>query len=792
MVKKQETMFKKKELALAVSVAMFGGLMTGCSSSSDSGVAGNKTINTSGGNGGTGATAYGGDGDNVDFYLYGGLGGVHVKSTGSANTSFVSQQSKATPFLGLNPLEVTSDFTIAVAPLYNGIADAVAIVAGTVYAGTDGVLRTAAGAATAYATDVKVADGSVYRWSGNTNELYTAVGDDATVDLAAAGTVYSRVNNQFVYTADADDTTNDPRITGISIAKNTTLTVENQYASYAYLRMNNDIVNHGTLTTTDATVTDRADLNIDVNGFVSDGTIDTSGSGTVVNGGYVDIWSDYGTFNSGTINTSGADSSTGNGGNAGYIDIESGYYTENTGDLDASGGDSTFATGSGGNADWVYVYSEYGSALNSGNIDSSGGNGDNGGNGDWFGVYNDVGGRAVFNSGDLDISGGDGSAGTGGWGGDVDFYAYGAALANSGDIDVSGGDAAADFNAGGAGDIYFYTAPGNNSWGNGATPQGNIDISGDMNLAGGNASGTGDGGNGGWFGGYVDNYDGAGNWEDIASDQAITLHGYSTIDTTGGDAQFPGRGGDVYLYANYGWDDATYTYALAGPVSNAADINTSGGAYTGSVATAGNGAYGGSIYFETTYEYGHINPEITVTNSGDLTMNGGGGFNATSNWNNYAGGIWAWGYHGVTNTGTITANGGDDAAADGSVGADGYGGYSGWIELYAEMGPVVATGAITANGGNGEYSAGDGSNWTAMFAPEVKAGNITGIGGEADTTLATYYPGYGGWVWLMGTDGPNSVSAGTITLTPGTNYTTLYPDDNGYYKVVGPDCDGDC
>jgi hypothetical protein len=52
---------------------------------------------------------------------------------------------------------------------------------------------------------------------------------------------------------------------------------------------------------------------------------------------------------------------------------------------------------------------------------------------------------------------------------------------------------------------------------------------------------------------------------------------------------------------------------------------------------------------------------------------------------------------------------------------------------------------------------------------------------------------------MMGTAGPKDVSStGTITLTPGATYsawvaanpTTTQP--NGYYKVIGAHCEGDC
>lgn len=783
--------FEKKPLALAVSTLLVTGtLLSGCGgSSSGGGGGGNYTMNLAGGNGGTGATAYGGDGGYVDVYLYGGTGGVEVKRSGSASTGFSSQAGKITPHYGTNPLMVESDTTIPLPQYYTAIADgAGALTAGDLYVGTDGVLRTsAAGGVAVYAGDAEVTDGSLYRSSTDTNELFTAVGDDTTADLAAAGTLYMRVNNDYIYTADGDDTIVDPEVTGVEVAKDVTLTLPLNYGNNAYVSMWNDLVNKGTITTEDFSATDRGDLDLRPATLINTGTIDTSGSGTVVNAGYIDIWADYSVFNNGSIMADGADNAAGNGGDAGSLWIASGYYTENLTDLTASGGAST--GGIGGDGGEVALYSEYGPALNKGNLTATGGVGDIGGDGGMAGLSNGYGG-AVLNSGDIDVSGADGSDGNGGDGGEVGFFGYGGRVASSGNITAIGGNASVDNNAGDGGEVWLYNAPGYSSWNYGTTPHEGIELSGDLMLSGGDTSGTGDGGYGGLL--MVDtDPDGNGN-EDTVMDQGIVLLGYNTIDTTGGDAQYPGEGGNVDLYAGYGWDDASYTYAWTGPLKNAADIMTSAGAYTGTADTGTYYARGGDVNFETSYYYGQLNPQTKVTNTGDIITNGGGGRNATSNTRLDAGEVYMFGYNGVNNSGAITANGGNDVATDG--GTDGFGGNSQWIGFYAELGPVVNSGAITANGGDGEYDGGYGSDWTSFYGPEVKSsGKIAGKGGEADTTLANYYPGYGGWVWMMGTNGPASVSnSASITLTPGTGYTDVYPEQAGYYKVIGAHCEGDC
>ena len=789
--------FNKKQLTMAVAAAILGGSLVGCSSDSGGGlplvasVAGNSTISTAGGDGGTGATAYAGDGSSVDLYNYGGLGGVVVKRSGSANAKFSSQVKKITPFYGTNPLMVTSDETVEVVPYYTAIADGVVVVAGTLYVSSvaaDGVLRITTGTVTASATDLAVADGSNYRSSFNANELYTAIGDDTTADLAAVGSPYYQFTTDSIYLADGDDTTADARATGLSVASGATLTLELQDTFEADVDFVNDVMNEGTITTADYTATDRGDLRIYPSSLINKGTITTAGSGTVVNGGYITVWTDYSAISSGVITAAGADNAAGAGGNANYINFGSDYYTENTGDWDNSGGNGSTGN-NGGNANFVYLYSQYGPARNSGNITLTGGNGDMGGTGNWFGIYNDAAGD-VLNSGDIDTSGGAGSVTSGGDAGDIDLYGFGGRLASSGNITAMGGDAAANNNAGDGGYYYLYNANGYSSWGNGTTPQEGIDLSGDIILDGGNSSGTGsggNGGNGGWFMAETDTY-GNGN-EYTNGDEAITLYGYTTIDTTGGDAQFAGEGGDVSLYTDYGWDDTLYTYTPGGPVTNGADIVASAGSYTG---TANTGiSRGGDVFLETSYNYADINPKVKVTNSGDITSNGANGLNATGNWHLEAGGIWAWGFNGVNNSGTITLNGGNDGSTDGDTTSRG--GYSGWVEMYAELGAVVNSGNITANGGDAEYRAGYGSSWTALYGPSVKnSGKITGIGGASDNTIAGYSPGYGGWVWMMSPEPGSVKNSATITLTPGAGYSDVNPTSNGYYKVIGASCTGDC
>jgi hypothetical protein len=111
--------FKKKQLALAVSVALLGGSLAGCdlfgsSSSSDGGAA--YTITSTGGTAFSGGAAVdggtGGSGGQFDLYNYGGTGGIEVLTSGSANAGFSSIIPTPTQNLGTNPLMVTAATTV--------------------------------------------------------------------------------------------------------------------------------------------------------------------------------------------------------------------------------------------------------------------------------------------------------------------------------------------------------------------------------------------------------------------------------------------------------------------------------------------------------------------------------------------------------------------------------------------------------------------------------------------------------------------------------------------------------
>ncbi|MFO7592421.1 MAG: hypothetical protein R6X15_00060 [Pseudomonadota bacterium] len=817
---KAPSIFGRKQLAVAVSAAILTACGGGSSNNnndddtSPSSSGGNYTLSTVGGTGGKATWGYGGDGGAINVYTEGDKGGVAVVRSGSADASFSSQRGGITPFLGVHPLEVTADTTVIKPNLwtdsqkYDGQPPSShGLSTGDLYLDDNRVLRIFDGESAEYVVDTwvgddidytrdpEVDDGRYYRYD---NELYVAIAGDNVANLAAAGTPYYQGYADNIFLADEDDTVPDPEATGLSVAAGVTLTLELNDTTEADIDFRNDIVNRGVITTADFTATSRGRLRLNVDGSLfNHGTISTAGTDETRNAGSINIWAEYAAFNSGTITSAGADTtSSTDGGNADYLNFMSGYYTENTGTLNAAGGDSDNADG--GSGDNIFIYSERGPVRNSGPLIATGGTGygEDGGHGGSVVIMNNYAGD-VLNSGDIDTSGGEGHAGWGGDGGEVNFYAYGGALISSGDITTVGGDSSTNEDAGDGGDVYAWISNGYSSWNYGTTPHKEVAFSGDIMTAGGTTggdvnSGDGDGGNGGDFEIYTGDYDNGNEY--TTGEAGVTLYGYNTLDTRGGSGQYPGEGGNVSLYAGYGWDDALYGYTT-GPVVNHADILASAGAYTGSDSTGTHYAQGGGVSIETSYYYAEDNPEATATNTGDITSHGADGRNASSRYRLRGGGVWMWGFNGTDNSGSIAVNGGNDLSEDGSLNS--YGGRGGVVDLYAELGAVVNSGAIDSHGGDAEAWGGPGSWWTAFYGPTVNnTGAIRGSGGDALEEVGGS-GGYGGWVWMMGSNGFASVqNSGAVSLTPGANYVSYYGTyegrENGYYKVIGPGCTGDC
>jgi hypothetical protein len=595
------------------------------------------------------------------------------------------------------------------------------------------------------------------------------------VEPAAAGTPYLLMNNSNVYISDGDPAPDIP-VTGISVAEGATLTLELNYTTYAWVSLSNDIDNHGTITTDDNGAL-RGDLRLDLASYHGNSTIDTSGTLDGQSGGYVQIYPSYSFFNNGTIDTSGADSTGGAAGDGGYVQIYASYGIENTGNITTDGGAGSGAGATGGSAgylDWQADLSLY----NSGNLSCRGGDGvDGGGDGNWIYLLasNNYPGN-LYNSGYLDTSGGDATAGDGGFGSSVEMYAYGGDIVNSGNLTTKGGNTTdPDSNGGDGGNIDIYTEEYGSIYA--YNPPGDVLFSGNVNASGGlavtEAGATGSGGHGGYFDIYTD-------YDYYPLGQRVALLGYSSIDTSGGDGNYGGSGGDVGLFCDYGETDEIYTPSCS--ITNEADIDAAGGSVVAAATIIpANGGSGGSLNIWTDEYYGMYNPDIDkVFNSGNIDTSSGGSLESDFSMGS-AGYVWIWGYNGVTNSGNITARGGDDLGTDGSdtgVGNDGND-----LQLYAELGPVSNSGDLGTDGGDGEYTGGY-AYAIELFGPEVSnSGALTANGGDADPSLAFSEGGVGGYVELFSPNGMQGISqTGTVSNDGGTGET---PGPDGDYYLGG-------
>ncbi len=600
-----------------------------------------------------------------------------------------------------------------------------------------------------------------------------AIAADTTIAVVtvepATGTPYLIADIYSLYISDGDTVLgNEPPVTGISVASGITLTLGLNYSTATGTRfyLYNDIDNHGTITTVDYDATQRGNLRLYMASYHGNSAIDTSGTQDGQSGGYVYLSPNYSFFNNGTINTSGYGSATGAAGNGGDVGIWPDYRLENTGDITTDGGTASGAGTTGGNAGYIDLEAYYGDLFNSGDLSSRGGDGVTaGGNGDWQFLYvGSVG--DLLNSGDLDTSGGDATGGNGGYGDWIGLYAYGGGIINTGDLTTTGGattDVAS--NGGSGGDIDVYVDYGYIYQ---YTPAGDILFSGNINTSGGLAvTSTGATGNGG-SGGDI-NIDG--DFDYYPMGQRIALLGYSGIDTSGGDGNYGGSASWVEFYCDESYsDDGTY-----GPgcnITNEADLNTMGGdVVAGATTTPANGGDGGSVYLETDYYYGMLDSSLDhVVNRGNIDTSGGDSLESTTNNVGDAGYVWIWGYNSVTNSGDITAVGGDDFGTDG--GTTGYGNAGDDVELFAQLGPVKNTGDLDSSGGDGEYDGGRADN-IDLFGPEVKnSGNLTANGGDADASLAGSTGGNAEDVELYAPGGRDDITqSGTVTNNGGTGAT---------------------
>lgn len=795
----QKVVFNKNRLVIAVSLAILGGAMSGCGSSSSTSTEASAVpseavvfkVLAKGGQGGVGSLSDGGNGGELYVYNDGATGGVEVLQTGAANTDFTSPSAlvSETADVGDNPLIISADTTIdTVATNYNQVADAAAVGIGSIYMGTDLVLRTSGGTGFAdYLNDAVLADNRFYT-ANNTNELYQAVGGDAMADLAAAGIIYQKENTPAaeLYLSDADVANSDSSFSGISVAEGATLTLADNYSSRSRVRVSNDIDNSGTITRLND---DGNALELYADSYFASGKLINAGNINNIDAGDVRLNMVSGIKNEGLINASGfTDTAGGSGGNGGEIYMNADGYALNNGLLNASGGDGA-GTGDG---DTVSIYAAYlenngeinvsggsdsrdaataaggGSAgsvslssdyvtNNTANIDASGGNGSAGGSGGSVRLENDDIGE-VKNAGGINVSGGAGISGDGGNGGSFNLYGDNGHALSSADVDATGGDTSDVNSDGGQGGSIYVSA----SYRNYNQPIGDAVVSGNLDVSGGNAVAAGEG-NGGDAGDItIEN-----QMPNSSGDQRVALLGYSMIDVSGGDGTFGGNGTGsnccefVTFEANSDYDNSTNRNTV-GSVVNEVPIDVSGGDTTATATGTGTGAGGDggqvSIYADADSDIaGGVS---RVTNTADINLNGGVAFGLGESAGD-GGEFYLGSYHGSDNSGAVTANGGSGGQ---------YGGSGGSFYLESQIGVSNNTGAVAANGGEGTEDGGQGGDAEIYAYPAVNTAAMSVNGGNStDLADVDSEGGNGGYIELgYGLAVDNS---GSLSYTEGAGMT---------------------
>jgi hypothetical protein len=682
------------------------------SSGAGSGASGIFTINTSGADGGPDGGS-GGDGGYVDIQMYyGSIGPFQVLANGAADASFTP--TAFTPNLGDNPLAITADTTITV--------EVAEPAAGTPYLILNSPI-------------LRISDGNL-TLSDETPVTGISVAAGATLTLALNYTTYAWVTLSNDIDNDGTITTDDNgalrgnlRLDLASYYGNSTIdtsgTLDGQSGGYVEIYPSYSFFNNGSINTSGADSTagaagDGGYVQIYANnyGIENTGNITTdggAGSGVGTTGGsagYLDWQAELSLYNSGNLSCRGGGSVDGGGGGS-WIYLLAGNSSpgnlHNSGDLDTSGGDAT--SGDGGSGSSIDLYAYGGDIINSGNLTTKGGDttdpDSNGGDGDYIyievyyqssfsGVPNDdtPPGDVLF-SGNVDASGGSavtdaGATGSGGSGGnfeiyaDYEYYPLGQQIALLGysDIDTSGGDG----NDGGTGGYVDLFCDYGNDWRTGLdTASCSITNEVDINATGGSvvAAATNipaDGGNGGYVEMETD-YDWGVFYPDI---DKVTNSG--NIDTSGGESLESNLGAG---YAGYVW-----IWGYNG-VTNNGNITAGGGddfGTDGGITGSGSDADAVQIYAE-------LGP---VSNSGNLTTDGGGGEFAGGNANV----IELFGPE-VSNNGALAANGGDaDPSLAGSVGGAGDD-----VELFSPGGMqgITQTGTVTNDGGTGAAPGSDGN-----------------------------------------------------------------------------------
>jgi len=478
----------------------------------------------------------------------------------------------------------------------------------------------------------------------------------------------------------------DYQVTGLWVPSGATLTISADSYEYssdyygAYITLTNDVVIDGTLQTA---------------------------------AGYNYIWFDNSSSYTaslpanivvtGTVTTSGAEN--------GWIAFEAGKHIYNSGTLDASGSDNS--TGDGNDSEGIWLDAYTGSVYSKGTIKSDGGNGGNGSGGAGAYYIEIVGGYAedtyvdplsggsVVLSGTVEAKGGNagGTGGSGGMGGG-DEYSYIVAL--GGDLIVNatftlnGGNGSGSGSGGDAEYIEF------DVFGMDYRRVGVCQISGSFNLNGGNGITGGAGGevdfySFNWDDDYFDNSENIGNELGQAPD--IQLLGFSNINLNGGNGTTAGGNAnkdayELYTYAPYDYYDDYYLPAY--PIVSEANVSAKGGDAS---AASGTGGMGGDVNLATDTDDDYSTSITTITQSGTIDNSGG------------------------------------NATASGGTGGDSYYIYMG-SDSSGSCWNVTTTGKLISKGGNGGAQGGNGG-YIAISSDDVATvytlANLSVTGGTGTT-----------------------------------------------------------
>jgi len=839
---KKQPIFNRNQLALAVSVALLGSVMTGCSSSSDSAAPpGEATASANGGTGGPGGQ--GGWGGEISLENWGGSGGINVKKAGVANTNFTSPINPAAADLGDRPLDIAADTLIAlVIGFSTPVADASgSFAAGDLYVDENDEIRVVAAAGPAsYANDGKLSDGTPY------------VRD-------------SEDGAPRVWIKTAAKASDDNYATGMSVATEAIAIIDrNDGGCSTYIAFPADIDNNGTISRRDGN--EGCSLQLMPNTYLGEGDIYNAGVDGAEDGGSVRIFAATGIANMGTINVSGyteEDAGT-PGGQGGEVVLQAGGYVINDGTLNAAGGDGTEGSSDGGviymdaaytenngelhaqagtypNPDSnlvgptgdggiVAIFADY-VANNTGAVNLNGADGASGGQGGEFILGNFVGfdgGEGfmtncrywngdsyitsgpgeVKNAGAVSAIGGDGAESSGGQGGEVFMMACGGALLNNADLDVSGGGSDFEFGSGGYGGIIEGMT--DNS---GDTAAGDLVISGNLWANGGEARGddngaAGYGGKGGAISFEVD----ADADNGKAYNAKLSLLGYAGLSVDGGDGGVGGPGGGsiahnfspwpdngIYFETDYEEDDPNGYKVYAGSISNDVPLSARGGNgtlnadYFGMMGPNGDGGEGGGVTFDATDDTEVALLNITATNTADVDVSEG---DATSfrpdgddifTFGSMGGEFRMWAFKNVDNSGDVDAGGGENYTVDGGNGGE--------AELSSEAGTSRNTGAVDASGADGGEYGGHGGELSVYGAIASNIGAVDISGANAtftDTDAFTWLEGGdGGFAEIVGQGiEPNlSTNSGEVNYTFGTGTTS---DGEEGCLQVGITFEGNC